>query len=84
MVNGVANSRAAMNASGCYELQLPAMRSLTNKNGVQNIFLRTLQTIIKMRGVLHSRVQRADAKDSETSGDKGGEKAVRVLLSFVS
>lgn len=55
VISGILNSRAVMNASGCYELQLPAMRALTDKNGIQNMFLRTLQTIIKIREVLESR-----------------------------
>lgn len=46
-----------MNASGCCELQLPAMRALTDKNGIQNVFLRTLQTIIKIREVLQSQAR---------------------------
>ncbi|CAG9536021.1 unnamed protein product [Cercopithifilaria johnstoni] len=54
VISGILNSRAVMNASGCYELQLPAMRALTDKNGIQNVFLRTLQTIIKIREVLQS------------------------------
>ncbi|OZC09116.1 hypothetical protein X798_03863 [Onchocerca flexuosa] len=54
VISGILNSRAVMNASGCYELQLPAMRALTDKNGIQNVFLRTLQTIMKIREVLQS------------------------------
>lgn len=54
VINGISNSRAVMNASGCHELQLPAMKALTDKNGVQNVFLRTLQSIIKIREMLQS------------------------------
>lgn len=54
VISGILNSRAVMNASGCYELQLPAMRALTDKNGIQNVFLRTLQTIVKIREVLQA------------------------------
>lgn len=54
VISGISNSRAVMNASGCYELQLPAMKALTDKNGIQNVFLRTLQSIIKIREMLQS------------------------------
>ncbi|KAL3982881.1 HECT-domain (ubiquitin-transferase) family protein [Acanthocheilonema viteae] len=76
VISGILNSRAVMNASGCYELQLPAMRALTDKNGVQNVFLRTLQTIIKMREVLKSHARCIEIDVSiETAGEQDSENA---------
>ncbi|MCP9265605.1 E3 ubiquitin-protein ligase huwe1 [Dirofilaria immitis] len=74
VISGILNSRAVMNASGCYELQLPAMRALTDKNGVQNVFLRTLQTIMKIREVLqaHARCVEIDVS-VDTTGEQDDE-----------
>uniref|UniRef100_A0A1I8EIK7 HECT-type E3 ubiquitin transferase n=1 Tax=Wuchereria bancrofti TaxID=6293 RepID=A0A1I8EIK7_WUCBA len=74
VISGILNSRAVMNASGCYELQLPAMKALTDKNGIQNIFLRTLQTIIKIREVLQSHARCIEIDVSiDTAGEQDDE-----------
>uniref|UniRef100_A0A915PL16 HECT-type E3 ubiquitin transferase n=1 Tax=Setaria digitata TaxID=48799 RepID=A0A915PL16_9BILA len=81
VINGILNSRAVMNASGCYELQLPAMRALTDKNGIQNVFLRTLQTIFKIREVLisHERCVEVDVSVDTLGDDENEDDSQRAL-----
>ncbi|VDK63407.1 unnamed protein product, partial [Onchocerca ochengi] len=80
VISGILNSRAVMNASGCYELQLPAMRALTDKNGIQNVFLRTLQTIMKIREVLqsHARCVEVDVI-FDTTVERNNERVAEVV-----
>lgn len=46
------NSRFLINNSGYAELKLPEVQHLTDKYGVQNTFLRALETIAKIRETL--------------------------------
>uniref|UniRef100_A0A0N5AR03 HECT-type E3 ubiquitin transferase n=1 Tax=Syphacia muris TaxID=451379 RepID=A0A0N5AR03_9BILA len=73
VIEGIANSIAVINSSGCQELQLPAVKMLTEKNALQNIFLKTLQSIVKIREVLRKYSKQStknseSAKKEETNG----------------
>ncbi|VDN03027.1 unnamed protein product [Thelazia callipaeda] len=58
VITGMSNSRMVASSSGCSELQLRAIRPFTDRNGVQNMFLKTLQTIIKIRQVMQSQARK--------------------------
>lgn len=45
VLDGDTNPRMVMNASGCEELQLPAVRALTDKGSCQHVLLKSLQTV---------------------------------------
>uniref|UniRef100_F1KPI8 HECT-type E3 ubiquitin transferase n=2 Tax=Ascaris suum TaxID=6253 RepID=F1KPI8_ASCSU len=85
VIDGVSNSRQVMNSSGCEELQLPAVRALTDKHGVQNTLLRTLHTIIKMKDALDaSTIRKREIQKNEQDGatsSKVEEERLSVLLS---
>jgi hypothetical protein len=49
------SSRIASVAGNCQELQLPAVRALTDKFSNQHLLLRTLQSIIRMRDTMKQR-----------------------------
>uniref|UniRef100_A0A0M3JPD9 SAM domain-containing protein n=1 Tax=Anisakis simplex TaxID=6269 RepID=A0A0M3JPD9_ANISI len=49
VVDGLSNWREVMNKCECDELQLPIIRAIIDKHGLQNTLLRTLQIIIKMK-----------------------------------
>lgn len=77
---------AVMNSSGCKELQLPAVKMLTEKNALQNLFLKTLQSIVKIREVL-KKYTKPDENAEDATAEKEEKKmevglTVKCLLSF--
>lgn len=84
MIDGVSNSRQVMNSSGCEELQLPAVRALTDKHGVQNTLLRTLHTIIKMKDALDaSTIRKREIQKNEQDGATSSKASIAVGFSFL-
>ncbi|KHN84136.1 E3 ubiquitin-protein ligase HUWE1, partial [Toxocara canis] len=85
VIDGVSNSREVMNASGCDELQLPAVRALTEKHGVQNTLLRTLHTIIKMKDALNTNAKKKQdtqkGEQKQSALPEVNEERLSVLLS---
>lgn len=55
VIQGHSSSRLASVAGNCQELQLPAVRALTDKFSSQHLLLRTLQSIIRMRDTMKQR-----------------------------
>ncbi|VDN18653.1 unnamed protein product [Gongylonema pulchrum] len=58
-------------SAACWQLPLPRMQALTDKSGVQYVFLKMLQTIVKIRDVL--RKERIEAPDSEQKAMEGAQ-----------
>uniref|UniRef100_A0A183VGG4 E3 ubiquitin-protein ligase HUWE1 n=1 Tax=Toxocara canis TaxID=6265 RepID=A0A183VGG4_TOXCA len=85
VIDGVSNSREVMNASGCDELQLPAVGALTEKHGVQNTLLRTLHTIIKMKDALNTNAKKKQdtqkGEQKQSALPEVNEERLSVLLS---
>ena len=74
---------AVMNSSGCKELQLPAVKMLTEKNALQNVFLRTLQTIVKVREVLR-KYEKKKEETKEGSKEEGEVGTVETKPEVIS